>query len=99
MYDRSIWDGCPEHPETSGWHWIEDGDGLRPLLWRGGDWLEQEDRGEWQDGFGVLSARSLSRGRCYGPVVPPAGFDPVAPPISRVGSWRYLQAVWRRRSY
>ena len=68
MYDLKAWDGCPEHPETSGWHWIEDADGLRPLLWRGADWPERLDRGEWQDGFAVLSARDLSRGRYHGPV-------------------------------
>ena len=68
MSDLQAWDGCPEHPERSGWHWIEDADGLRPLLWRGGDWPERMDRGEWQDGYAVLSPRDLSRGRYHGPV-------------------------------
>jgi len=68
MFDLRAWDGCPERPESSGWHWIEDADGLRPLLWRGGDWPEPMDRGEWQDGFAVLSPRDLSRGLYHGPV-------------------------------
>lgn len=68
------WDGRPDEPEHSGWHWIEDGDGLRPLFWRGGDWPEQLDRNEWQDGFAVLSPHDLARhGIYYGPLVmPPA---------------------------
>ncbi len=45
--------------------------GLRPLLWRGDDWPDSVDRGEWQDGAAVLSARDLSRGRYYGPVIMP----------------------------
>ena len=68
MRNLKVWDGCPEHPETSGWHWIEDADGLRPLLWRGSDWPERMDQGEWQDGYAVLSARDLSRGSYHGPV-------------------------------
>lgn len=68
MQDLRQWDGRPDSPEKSGWHWVEDADGLRPLLWRGDDWPEQTDRGEWQDGYAVLSARDLSRGCYYGPV-------------------------------
>ena len=68
MSDLKAWDGRPERPERSGWHWIEDADGLRPLLWRGGDWPDPVDRGEWQDGYAVLSARDLSRGSYLGPV-------------------------------
>ena len=68
MHDLRKWAGYPDSPETSGWHWIEDVDGLRPLLWRGSDWPERMDRGEWQDGYAVLSARDLSRGCYHGPV-------------------------------
>ena len=57
------------HPH--GWHWVEDADGLRPLLWRGDDWPERLDRGEWQDGPAVLSPRDLRRGRYHGPVAMP----------------------------
>ena len=32
------WDGRPDAPERSAWHWIEDGDGRRPVLWHGEDW-------------------------------------------------------------
>ncbi len=69
---RSIsWNGVPDDFEKSGWHWIEDTDGLRPLLWRGDDWPDRVDRGEWQDGYAVLSAGDLSRGQYHGPVVIP----------------------------
>ena len=68
MHDREAWNGYPDNPRKSGWHWIEDADGLRPLLWRGDDWPERTDRGEWQDGYAVLSAHDLSRGRYHGPV-------------------------------
>ncbi len=68
MHDLRTWNGYPDNPEASGWHWIEDADGLRPLLWRGQDWPDEVDRGEWQDGYTVLSARDLSRGRYHGPV-------------------------------
>ena len=68
MHDLKTWDGCPDASEISGWHWIEDGDGLRPLLWRGEDWPDPIDRGEWQDGYAVLSADDLSHGRYHGPV-------------------------------
>lgn len=71
MYDPSVWDGYPDDPGKSDWHWIEDADGLRPLLWRGDDWPEPVDRGEWQDGFAVLSVRDASRGRYHGPVAMP----------------------------
>lgn len=75
------WDGRPDNPDRSGWHWIEDADGLQPLLWRGDDWPERVDRGEWQDGYAVLSAHDLSRGYYYGPVALPDRFMPsqVAP--------------------
>lgn len=68
MRDLEAWDGRPDNPEKSGWHWIEDADGLRPLLWRGDDWPERADRSEWQDGCAVLSARDLSRGKYHGPL-------------------------------
>ncbi len=68
MQDLSRWDGRPDSPEKSGWHWVEDSDGLRPLLWRGDDWPEQAERGEWQDGYAVLRTHDLSRGCYYGPV-------------------------------
>ena len=68
MHNLRKWDGRPDDAEKSGWHWVEDADGLRPLLWRGDDWPEQTERGEWQDGYGVLSTRDLSRGHYYGPV-------------------------------
>lgn len=71
MHDLATWDGIPDDPEMSAWHWIEDADGLRPLLWRGQDWPDKVDRGEWQDGYAVLSARDLSRGRYHGPVALP----------------------------
>ena len=72
MPDFRTWNGYPDHPETSGWHWIEDADGLRPLLWRGEDWPEPLDRGEWQDGYAVLSTRDLGRGQYHGPVAMPS---------------------------
>ena len=71
MADFTAWNGCPEDPERTAWHWVEDADGLRPLLWRGGDWAESMDRDEWQDGFTVLSARDLRRARYHGPVATP----------------------------
>lgn len=54
------WDGFPDRPALSGWCWVEDADGLRPLLWRGADWPEAADRGEWQDGVVVLAAADLA---------------------------------------
>ena len=68
MSDLKIWDGCPEHPEKSGWHWFEDADGLRPLLWRGDDWPDAMGRSEWRDGCAVLSAYDLSHGFYHGPI-------------------------------
>ena len=65
------WNGIPDSPERSGWHWVEDGDGLRPLLWRGGDWAEPEDRNGWKDGFALLSPRDLRGARYFGPVAMP----------------------------
>lgn len=65
------WDGRPADPDKSGWHWVEDADGLRPLLWRGDDWPERSDRGGWQDGPAALSPRDLRRGRYHGPVAMP----------------------------
>lgn len=71
MYDSCVWDGYPDEPEKTNWHWVEDADGLRPLLWRGDDWPERMDRGEWQDGFAVLSVGDARRGRYHGPVAMP----------------------------
>ncbi len=71
LHHLSTWDGRPADPETSNWHWVEDADGLRPLLWRGDDWPERVDRGEWRDGFAVLSIRDMSGGRYHGPVAMP----------------------------
>ncbi|MFC0409791.1 hypothetical protein [Roseomonas elaeocarpi] len=65
------WNGVPAAPERSGWHWVEDGDGLRPLMWRGEDWPDHESRGEWRDGFAVLSPSDLRLARYYGPVAMP----------------------------
>ena len=67
------WDGRPEQPGRSGWHWVEDGDGVRPMLWRGEDWPVSSDRGEWQDGHAMLGPRDLRHGRYHGPLVMPAG--------------------------
>ena len=44
---------------------------MRPLLWRGEDWPEQPDRGEWQDGYAVLSPHALARALYYGPLAMP----------------------------
>ncbi|UFN47020.1 hypothetical protein LPC08_13385 [Roseomonas sp. OT10] len=65
------WDGVPDRPDRSGWHWVEDGDGLRPLLWRGGDWADPEDRHAWKDGFALLSPHDLRNARYFGPVEMP----------------------------
>ena len=51
MANFTAWNGRPDDPERTAWHWVEDADGLRPLLWRGDDWAESMDRDEWQDGF------------------------------------------------
>lgn len=68
-----MWDGFPENSQKSGWHWLEDGDGLRPLLWQGSDWPEARDRHEWKDGFALLSPRDLRRAHYLGPVAMPRG--------------------------
>lgn len=69
---RRRWDGKPDAPECSAWHWIEDGDGLRPVLWHGEDW-PTPGRGVWQDGAALLSPDDLSRARYHGPLTMPAG--------------------------
>ena len=66
------WDGRPDAAERSAWHWIEDGDGLRPVLWRGEDWPNPPSRGTWQDGSALLSPRDLSRAHYHGPLAMPA---------------------------
>ena len=43
------------------------------LLWRGEDWPEPLDRGEWQDGHAVLGPHDLRRGRYHGPLAMPSG--------------------------
>ena len=89
MSDR--WNGVPSQASASGWHWVEDATGLRPLLWRGDDWPDQTDRHEWEDGVVVCSPHDLRGSRYFGPVTMPAavaerfqqsrlgGFSPVAP--------------------
>lgn len=67
------WDGFPDRPALSGWCWIEDADGLRPLLWRGADWPEAADRGEWQDGAAVLAAADLAGATFLGRTAMSAG--------------------------
>ncbi len=66
------WDGRPDAPERSAWHWIEDGDGLRPVLWHGEDW-PTPSRGVWQDGAALLSRDDLGRAHYHGPLTMPAG--------------------------
>jgi hypothetical protein len=61
----------PAQPEISGWHWVEDADGLRPLLWRGDNWPEAVDRREWQDGVVVCAPADLQSDRYFGPVAMP----------------------------
>lgn len=73
---QRLWDGRPDAPECSAWHWIEDGDGLRPVLWRGEDWPAPSSCGTWQDGFASLSPGDLSRARYHGPLAMPAGAAP-----------------------
>jgi hypothetical protein len=92
MSDR--WNGLPVRPEISGWHWIEDADGLRPLLWRGDDWPETVDRREWQDGVVICAPADLRGGRYFGPVAMPEAVahrfwaTQIAPPAQRgSGSW------------
>jgi hypothetical protein len=65
------WDGVPARPELSGWHWVEDATGLRPLLWRGGDWPESVDRFEWEDGVVVCSAADMRGSQYFGLVAMP----------------------------
>ncbi|ATR21802.1 hypothetical protein HVPorG_00747 [Roseomonas mucosa] len=67
------WNGIPDDPEESGWHWVEDGDGLRPLMWRGEDWPDAVDRHGWRDGFSVLSPEDLHHARYHGRVAMPPG--------------------------
>ena len=68
------WDGRPDAPARSGWHWVEDGEGLlRPMLWRGADWPDPRRRDTWQDGDTALAPSALSRGRCLGPLAVPPG--------------------------
>lgn len=62
------WDGIPASPERSGWHWVEDSAGLRPLLWRGDDWPEPVDQYEWEEGVVVCSPADLKGARYFGPV-------------------------------
>ena len=66
------WDGRPDAPQHSAWHWIEDGDGLRPVLWRGEDWPDPLSRSVWQDGFASLSPGDLGRACYHGPLAMPA---------------------------
>ncbi|MFC3125586.1 hypothetical protein ACFOD4_10970 [Pseudoroseomonas globiformis] len=66
-----LWNGLPDEPHRSDWHWIEDGDGLRPLLWRGDDWPEPADRRSWRDGFAMLEPADLRNGRYHGRVMMP----------------------------
>jgi hypothetical protein len=70
----SQWDGLPAAPERSDWHWVEDGDGLRPLLWRGDDWPDEVDRRTWRDGFGMLEPYDLRSAAYFGN----AGMPPTA---------------------
>ena len=70
MNDR--WNGVPTQPGASGWHWIEDATGLRPLLWRGDDWPDPIDRREWEDGIVVCAPSDMQGSRYFGPVAMPA---------------------------
>lgn len=67
----ALWNGLPDSPERSDWHWIEDGDGLRPLLWRGQDWPEPADRMSWRDGFAMLLPEDLRHGTYHGRLIMP----------------------------
>lgn len=71
MDNGDFWNGVPEAAERSDWHWIEDGDGLRPLLWRGDDWPEPADRGTWRDGFMQLQPDDLRAAQYLGRAVMP----------------------------
>jgi len=68
---RDLWEGVPVQAEISGWHWVEDASGLRPLLWRGDDWPEKLDRREWQDGVVICAPADLRGDRYFGPVAMP----------------------------
>ena len=68
MNSLRVWDGYPDEPEKSGWHWIDDADGLRPLFWYGKDWPEPKDRNTWRDGHASLDAPDLRPGHYHGPV-------------------------------
>lgn len=68
----TYWDGVPTQPERSGWHWVEDASGLRPLLWRGDDWPDAVDRREWEDGVVVCTAQDMRDASYFGPVAMPA---------------------------
>ncbi|MGK7871715.1 hypothetical protein [Falsiroseomonas sp. E2-1-a20] len=88
------WNGWPTTPETSGWHWVEDAAGLRPLLWRGDDWPEAIDRREWQDGVVICVPADLRGDRYFGPVAMPDAVaerfraTQIEPPAPRgPGSW------------
>ena len=74
--EQRAWDGRPDIPQRSAWHWIEDGDGLRPVLWHGEDWPDPLSRGVWQDGSASLSPGDLGRARYHGPLAMPAGIAP-----------------------
>ena len=65
------WDGIPAAADASGWHWVEDASGLRPLLWRGDDWPEPADRREWEDGVVLCAPEDLRGARYFGPVAMP----------------------------
>ena len=69
----SAWDGWPSLQQESGWHWVEDDEGLRPLLWRGEDWPDAVDRQGWQDGYALLAPSDLYGARYWGPVQLPTG--------------------------
>jgi len=89
-----FWDGWPAKPEVSGWHWVEDASGLRPLLWRGEDWPEAVDRLEWQDGVVICAPADLRGDHYFGPVAMPsivaerflATCTP-SPRLQRPGTW------------
>lgn len=72
MRDDDGWNGYPCDAAASGWHWVEDAVGLRPLLWRGDDWPDAADRHAWEDGFAVCSPRDMRGALYFGPVdMPP----------------------------
>lgn len=67
----TVWNGVPAQPERSGWHWVEDASGLRPLLWRGDDWPEPVDRREWEEGVVVCAPEDMRGASYFGPVAMP----------------------------